>query len=176
MRIIVAAGCLVLTASGCQGPPAQRTPRAADKHSLFGDPTLVPTRDGEAARRELAQSGELTRAIAATDWIDDVRVDVEHELARVRVLVAGRRSSTAPSDLDAQLRATAAAVCGADAELVLVLAEPHPQAPARRLDLPLGLALFGLGASLALVLDRGWRRRLAASRAATRRGGSRART
>jgi len=163
---------LGVLACACGAAPSPTAPRAADKASLFGDPTLVPTRDGEAARRELAESGEITQAIRATDWIDDARVDVEREDGRARVLVVGRRTAIAPADLDAQVHTIARAVCGDAMELVLTLADAPPAAPMRRLDLPLGLALVGLGASLALLADRGWRRRSLARR----RAGSRART
>jgi hypothetical protein len=158
----------------CGSPPTRAAPKVADKASLFADPTLVPTRDGEAARRELAESGEITQAIGATSWIEDTHVDVEREAGRTRVLVTGRRTAIAPADLDAHVHRIARAVCGDEMELVLTLADAAqpPPAPSRRLDLPLGLALVGLGASLAVLADRSWRRRLVARR----RAGARART
>jgi len=120
---------LGVLACACGAAPSPTAPRAADKASLFGDPTLVPTRDGEAARRELAESGEITQAIRATDWIDDARVDVEREDGRARVLVVGRRTAIAPADLDAQVHTIARAVCGDAMELVLTLADAPPAAP-----------------------------------------------
>lgn len=163
---------LALVVTACGAPPPSRAARVSDKASLFADPTLVPTRDGEAARRELAESGEITQAIRATSWIEDVHVDVERATDEARVLVTGQRTATSPADLDTQLHAIARAVCGAETELVLALADAPPPSPSRRLDLPLGLALVGLGASLAVLADRSWRRRLLARR----RAGSRART
>jgi hypothetical protein len=155
----------------CGSPAARSAPRTTDKAALFADPTLVPTRDGEAARRELAESGEITKAIRATSWIDDAHVDVEHAGERTRVLVGGMRTSSAPDDLDARVRDIVRAVCGDDIDLVLAIADAPTTPQRRRLDLPLGLALVGLGASIAVLADRGWRRRLA-----KRRAGARART
>lgn len=175
--------CLVaLAACGASSPTPQRRP--PDKAALFGDPTLVPTRQGEAARLELARSGEITAALRATGWIDDVRVDVEHPETEVRapsvvahVVVAGRRNATSPVDLDDRVRAVVAGICAGDTAVTLALAEaPTADEPRERpRDLPrtlaLGLALFGLGASLSLFADRAWRRR---RRSITRRGGLRA--
>lgn len=136
---------------------------SADKSSLFADPTLVPTREGEAARREIAEAGEIALALRAAGWIEGIRVDVEHHDAAVHVLVAGRIATTVPVDLESRVRSVVTSVCG-PAEITLALADPVASvAPRRRLDLPLGLALFGLGASLALVADRAWRRRVRAS-------------
>lgn len=171
--------CLVAIAAFGPSSPAP-TRRPAYKAALFGDPTLVPTREGEAARLELARAGEITAALRATGWIDEVRVDVERSDADVRasfVVVAGRRNPSSPADLDDRVRAVVAAICTGDAVVTLALADAPssddlPEGPR---DLPrtvaLGLALFGLGASLSLFADRAWRRR---RRAITRRGGPRA--
>lgn len=153
-----------------------------DKAALFGDATLVPTRQGEAARLELARAGEITAALRATGWIDDVRVDVEHaEIGTPspvpHVVVAGRRNAASPADLDDRVRAVVAGICTRAAVVTLAIADA-PTTNDRReqprdvpRDIALGLALFGLGASLSLFADRAWRRR---QRSITRRAGPRA--
>ena len=175
------ASCLVAIAACGPGSPAPAR-RTTDKAALFGDPTLVPTRQGEAARLELARSGEITAALRATGWIDDVRVDVEYPEIEARapsamphVVVAGRRNAAAPVDLDDRIRAVVAGICTADAVVTLALADVPATDDPRERDVPrdiaIGLALFGLGASLSLFADRAWRRR---RRSITRRAGPRA--
>jgi hypothetical protein len=154
------AGALVALLA-CNQPAVAPRPaaRAPDKAELFGDPTLIPTREGEAARRELAGAGELTAVLRASGWLEQIHVDVEHG-DPIRVVVAGRRTAAAPASLVEPLDRVAAAVLGDEAELVLAIAETppaEPRAPAR--ELPLLLAALGLGASVALLLDRSVRRR-----------------
>jgi hypothetical protein len=157
---------LAYAALGCgEASTTQPSPRIApDKAELFGDPTLVPTRDGEAARRELAAAGELAAVLRASGWIDEVHVDVEHG-AITRVVVGGRRSAAAPTELAPAVQAVAQGVLGDELELVLAIAEPvASEPPLRGRELPLLLAALGLGASVALVLDRTLRRRRAPRR------------
>jgi hypothetical protein len=58
---------LITLSIGCVGcePPARprQDQRRTDKRSLFGDASLVPTREGERVRRELALAGELTTSL-----------------------------------------------------------------------------------------------------------------
>ncbi len=164
---------LAIVGAGCSEPsprPNERT--APDKAALFGDPTLVPTRAGELARRELASAGELAAVLRANGWLEHPHVDVEHA-EPIRVVIAGTRSPAAPSELDAELRRITAAVLADDGvELVLAIAEPAAPVPTeRRRELPLFFAALGLGASISLLLDRSWRRR-ARVRAARRRRAS----
>ena len=55
-------------------PPRRPVP---DKDALFGDPGLVPTREGERARREIALAGEIHNAIVVLPEVARARVDVE---------------------------------------------------------------------------------------------------
>lgn len=152
----------------CQ-PPRPAAVRTTDKAALYGDPTLVPTREGEAARRELALAAELERVLAATGWIDRVRVDVEVQGDTTIVVVGGARSPRAPFDLEPQVTGATHALVGPRANVTMLLGDADPPSEPR-LQLPLALALLGLGASVALSLDRLWRRR----RRITPRRGSRA--
>ncbi len=155
---------------GCGAHPPAMAKRTADKAALFGDPTLVPTREGEAARRELAQSGEVAAVLRATGWIEGLHVDVEHRGPRVDVVIAGRRTADAPDDLEAHIAEIVARVSGEGTALSLAIAEPITAPRPQPRLLPLGLAVFGLGACAALLADRTWRRR----RRLKRRGGTRA--
>lgn len=159
---------------------APRSTTAPDKARLFGDPTLVPTREGERARLELAAAGEIAAAITAIDAVQELHVDVEIEDDGAQVIVAGRRTR-ADDDLDATVAAIADAVLAAHGpvQLTLALAEfsttaaapdqPHDVTPPRSRTAALALAAMGLGASLAVFLDRlWWRRRRTSRRSRTR--------
>jgi hypothetical protein len=143
---------------------------APDKAKLFGDPVLVPTRAGEAARDELAAAGEIAAAITAAEWIDDVHVDVED---RTRVVIAGRiATATDDAVLRADLRRVVDAVLGPDEARTLVLAlgrtPDHPE-PRDRGLVPLLFAAMGFGASAGIAIDRALRRRRLLARARSRR-------
>jgi hypothetical protein len=171
-------GLVALVACSADAPrraPPSAGRDAPDKAALFGDPVLVPTRDGEVARRELAAAGEIAAAIEATHWITDVHVDVEAKTAKrqvVRVVIAGR----VPADRDeAVLRGDLASivdgVLGRDDARTLVLALGHvpvEPAPRDRPALALVLAAMGFGASAGIAIDRALRRRRALARARAR--------
>lgn len=155
-------GWLVVPACSEPAPPRERA--APDKAALFGDATLVPSRAGEAARRELASAGEIAAVLRASGWIDRVHVDVE-ERETTRVVIAGTRGASAPSELDTEIAAVVAAVLARDdAEIVLAIATPSEPPVRPRRELPLALAALGLGASVALAIDRALRRRRSRSR------------
>jgi hypothetical protein len=160
----------VLGPSGCDRPAPPRA-RVPDKATLYADPGLVPTREGEQARTELAAAAEIRKLLVATTWIDDVHVDVERRDDGTTVLVGGVRSGRAPEDLERRIDGIARGVVGDTPSIVLALGEPPTAAPRRAVDIPLLLAVLGLGASLGLTIDRAWRRR----RRTTPRAGTRAR-
>ncbi|MCX4239811.1 hypothetical protein [Paraliomyxa miuraensis] len=150
----------LVSATGCDAP--ERTPprgRAADKAELFGDASLVPTREGERARRELALAREIEHAIALLTGVMTVRVDVEQperEAAEpVRVLaVVVSESIPEPEALDGRVRAIAQAVAGPTATVEVVLeAGPAPRDPPRP-AWPLLLGVLGLGACGGTLLER----------------------
>ena len=177
---------LVLAACGPRAPDDPRakavvdSPGAAapDKARLFGDPTLVPTREGERARLELAAAGEIAAAIVATDRLRGIHVDVEFEADGAHVVVAGRRAQPG-DDAEPAIAAIAQAVLAAHApvHLTFAIAEPSSTpapdatdtAPPRGRTAALAVAAMGLGASLAVFLDRlWWRRRRTARRTRAR--------
>ncbi|MFO7566066.1 MAG: hypothetical protein R6X02_25705 [Enhygromyxa sp.] len=105
-----------LLACACEQRAVERpSPAALDKQAVFGSASLVPTREGERARRELAIAGELEQALARLG-LGPAMVDVElrgaggetHEASAV--IVIARR----PHHLDAgQAEATVAELVGA---------------------------------------------------------------
>jgi hypothetical protein len=134
--------------------PAKAT--ASDKRALYADPMLVPTREGERIRAEIALAGEIEQALRMFPELQDVRVHVETSTVPTRVAVFG----AAPTELVTQLRAhtdeVARAVAGDDIVGVTTIAALDPEPPARepRLHLVLALALWGLGASMGIAADR----------------------
>lgn len=170
VRQVAFVAWVIVGVGGCDRPSPPRA-RVPDKAALYGDPGLLPTREGEAARRELAMSAELAQVVAATGWIESPHVDVEIAEATTTVIVGGVRNAAAPEDLEQQVLAVAYGIAGDGATVTMVLGDADAPKPARAMDASLLLAVLGLGASLSLMIDRAWRRR----RRAMQRGGSRAR-
>lgn len=166
---------LGLLASGCSGgerlarPGPLRTEVAPDKESLFGDPGLVPTREGEHIRREIAVAGEIERAVLTLGGVARAHTNVE--LPREgseppRVLVAARLDAGGDrSTLDGRIRSVVRGVVGdvPDRALNVVLAEPAAPREERAPPLPLllGAGLVGFGLSAGVAVDR-LRRRIRA--------------
>jgi hypothetical protein len=155
--------CLLMTVSlSCEAErPSGPVGATPTKASLFGDPALVPTREGERARRELALAGELAEALELVGCAR-ARVTVSLDEDSPRAAIAAQLAPGADSE---QTRARAEALAraivpdlGADDTLAISLAEaPEAEAPE---DHPLisGLALLGLGLSLGLGLGVGFER------------------
>jgi hypothetical protein len=146
---------VALWVAGCGAPAdAPRRP-GPDKARLFGDAGLVPTREGERIRRELALAGELRAVLRGLSGIADAYVDVETEPAPGRALIRVdlRADAPAPAAVEDQVRLAAAAVLpGAQAT---VLAGPAPAAPGGAAPpVLLGIALLGLGLSAGVALER----------------------
>jgi hypothetical protein len=150
---------LVLALGACvqADAPSRATPsRAADKEALYADAALVPTREGERVRREVALAGEIEAAVAVAMDTPHVAADVELEVPP-RVAVAVRAGSADPEASRASVQALARAIVK-DAEVVVILSAPHPRspdpsAPARPVAWLL-LSLLGLGVSLGIGIER----------------------
>lgn len=178
-RIAVAAPLLLLAPGGCEGSRPRPTPApatAADKAALFGDPSLVPTREGERARRELALAQEIEQAIDMLPSVARARVDVElsdgerAEPPRVLAVVLGQPGAELDA-LAARVRKIAHAVTGPGAA-VEVVASPSPDPtspPPERPWWPLLLGVLGLGWCGGTLVERARRlRRARADRPAPR--------
>jgi hypothetical protein len=69
--------CLGLLVTACEARTIERpSPAAVDKAAVFGSAELVPTREGERVRRELAIAGSLEQALARLG-LGPAHVDVE---------------------------------------------------------------------------------------------------
>ena len=110
--------CLFASACGGSAEPRPRLAARAGKQAVFGDASLVPTRAGERARRELAIAGELERALTRLEF-GAAQVDVELE-APVRVVVIAQAPPT--GDAGPASEATVAELCRA---VVPELAREH---------------------------------------------------
>jgi hypothetical protein len=156
--------CVFLLAAiglgGCAEPPRPHAPeRSADKARVFGDAGLVPTREGERARRELALAGQIQRSLETVSDVESASVDVELAAPPPRVLVTlsarGEDEGRRPR-LEHYANEAATAVVGASAQItVLIDAAPAPE-PERggAPPLPLALALVGLGLSAGIAAER----------------------
>jgi len=163
--------CMLSSAGvGCGDPrPAPSRPRGAewardrprpDKASLFGDPALLPTREGERARTELAYAGEIESAIRLLQGAVDVRVDVEltpRLEAPTAAVVARFAAETALNerrlDIDRILHAVLPDGGAARTEIVLSVVEPErPESGPSKA--PLAIACLGLGFCVGVAFER----------------------
>ena len=150
----------IVLVSACADEPVRRDAprRTPDKAALYGDPGLLPTREGEQARAEAAKAGELEAAIGTLYAIDRVRATVE---ADQTVIVLRLSDPDARDDALEAARRIAETILGPDATIAIEASAPSPEAtPAEDRDLPtlpLAFALLGLGFSLGVTFDRGRR-------------------
>jgi hypothetical protein len=164
-RLVAATGLAALLGlAACGQPPARPGPtrtRVA-KGSVFGDAALVPTREGERARRELATAGQIERAIATLPIVAQVTTDVGTQASgdlRAVVVVALRRPADDAAHLRAIIDGLAASIAGGPVHVVIE--PPPPTQPAAPVPWLLVLGLLGLGVSLGVAAERlrGWPRR-----------------
>jgi hypothetical protein len=158
-RIVLASTVVVL---GCGEPARPRPePTTPDKRALYGDPSLVPTREGERIRREIALAGELEQTLRLFAELEDVRVHVDSNTTPARVAVVGRASPHASADLHARVEAVVGGMVGPNTSILISIARPAPEPPVREppLGLALALSLLGLGISIGVTADRLARRR-----------------
>jgi hypothetical protein len=164
LRVGSMVALLLLSLSACsqEVPRSQRQrPRARpDKAELFGDPGLVPTREGERARRELARAGEIEKALAIVPLVRRSRVDVELDeagaVARVLVVVDAEASD---DELEPTVRRIVGSVAGSDAlDSAEIIVRSQPNEPTKA---PPSWALLAtvlaLGVSLGISYERGRR-------------------
>lgn len=164
MRLLALATLPIVIGCGSPEPARPRVPArgASDKAALFGDASLVPTRQGERAREEVALAQEIEQALDVLPSVARARVDVElperpaDASPRVLAVVTGDVGADAAA-VAAQARTIAQAVMGPSATIEVV-AEPIPAAPAAPavppLRWPLLLGVLGLGFFGGMLLER----------------------
>ena len=149
--------CVLLLLPACAEPTRTPTLPRPDKARLYGDPGLVPTREGERIRRELALAGELGRIIEQRDEVLDTQIDVELGAEPPRVLIGiGLAQPPEDSRLEHYASEAAAAIIGPGAETTVLwhLAPAEPPRGPGQLPIPLALAVLGLGLSAGIALER----------------------
>lgn len=140
----------------CEAPAARAVSRPrADKRSLYGDPSLVPTRAGERAREELALAGSVEAAVRARAGAGALAVEVRLPAGTDpgAVVIAGEVALAA----EAVQRLAEGVVGPWSAGRVQVELGPAPtlaDEPPPRVGWALALALLGLGAAAGVSLDR----------------------
>lgn len=145
----------------CAGCPAPQRPtvarRAVDKQALYGDASLVPTREGERVRRELALAGELQTAIEQLD-LADVHVDVELGEPPGVIVIARATPDADAQSLEATITAFARVIVPAASAVHVELrrSEPdeRPALPGDDRPWAIALACLGLGLSLGVTAER----------------------
>jgi hypothetical protein len=155
---------LALVVLGCAPPtPPHRPASKPDKRELFGDASLVPTREGERIRRELAQADELERLLARADVPASVTVSLVEPASAVVVARTGELAMI-------QTIAHAALPELEASRIHVTVHRPpiHVTAPSvdaaleaesdERRELPALVLTLGLGLALGIALERGWQR------------------
>ncbi len=157
----------------CTPPPAGDRASAAraerpSKEALFGDPSLVPTREGERARVEIALARTIEEHLAEDPQLAAVRAHVTAPAAGpAQVLISFRGPEAGAKAQEERARRIALGILGdRPAQVTIDRVELPPgaqeHAPAQErplLNLALVLALLALGASAGVSLDRLRRRR-----------------
>lgn len=140
----------------CEAPAARVGARPTpDKRSLYGDPSLVPTRAGERAREELALAGSIEAAVRARAGVGALAVEVRLPTGTDpgAVVIAGQVALAA----EGVARIAEGVVGPWSTGRVQVELGPAPtlaDEPPRRVGWALALALIGLGAAAGVTLDR----------------------
>lgn len=162
---MVSTRALVLIGSSlcaCEAQPAPPvSPARADKQALFGSATLVPTREGERARRELAIAGELEHALEQLG-LGPAHVDVELEPRPAVIVIAQLPADQSEAEVHDQIAALGSALVPElePSQLHAWLRPPLGQStpsddPRFRAPLWALMALcLGLGSSLGIVSER----------------------
>jgi hypothetical protein len=150
---------LVVVGVGCSAPARPAAPRrAVDKQSLYGDAGLVPTREGERVRRELALAGELRKAIEQLG-LSAVHVDVELNEPPGVIVIAQVVGEPDTHELEATIAGFARVIVpdATSVQVQLRSAEIAAQSPAPLDGGPpwaIALACLGLGLSLGVTVER----------------------
>lgn len=160
---------VTLVLSGCSEPAVRRPQtREVTRATLFGDPQLVPTREGERVRRELATAAEIRETLAgALPWAVDhvqVRLTAGEVPGRVSVILQTTEAASYQPDAEvvSQIRRLVAGIVPEsdwrpEQTSVVVGAAPSKQdqedTRGARVFF-LALSLIGLGASGGVVIDR----------------------
>jgi len=144
--------------------PPQQT---ADKAALFGDPSLVPTRDGERIRSEIASAGEIELAIAALPSVVRSRVVVERAAPTAAVpgsrvlVVVHARPETETDPLRQRVVGIIAVVVEPTLEVEIIIERDTVGSPGPGVGFswPLMLGVLGLGFFGGTLLERARRLR-----------------
>lgn len=150
---------LILAASAC-GPTERTKPQRPrdDKARVFGDASLVPTREGERIRREVALAGEIEGLLEPLIAPGQTRANVDLEPTPPRVLISliVPSGETEAEMLQHYAVEVATGVVGPKAEVDVVVQSGPAEEPARGPAFPvlLALALLGLGSSAGIALER----------------------
>ena len=144
--------------------PRPRTPRIdrpGDKQAVYGDPTLLPTREGERVRMEVALAREIEQALAVLPTVARARVDVElpprgHAQSPRVLAVLELPAEVDPEPSRPSIDAIIETIAGPAARTEIVIASASPSAPSPEPppSVLLLLAVLGLGISTGIAIER----------------------
>lgn len=136
-------------------PPPAGHPPTPDKASIFGSALLVPTPEGERARRELAVAGEIERVLHSDPSVVGVRVSLRLATPCSAVIAVTGEPHDHPR-IEAAARGAARALSGCDSPPTVLISAPPPSSDkgSRGLPWPLALSLLSLGVCLGILVER----------------------
>ncbi|HLT37527.1 MAG TPA: hypothetical protein VK034_14640 [Enhygromyxa sp.] len=145
----------------CEARPVARpSPAAIDKQAMFGSASLVPTREGERARRELAIAGELEQALDRLE-LGPAHVDVELREPAAVIVIARLPEHRSVEQAEAAVAKLASAMIPAllPGDLHVwwqpaIADAPAPARPGSARSWALMMICIGLGLSLGVAGER----------------------
>jgi hypothetical protein len=153
-------------AAACDPATPRPSPPAPDKAQIYGDPALVPTREGEWARREVALAGELEGQLAVAPGVQRARVSVRSLPERPASIAVDVRVDPGadPAPIEARARKLGQLLLpGGEVDVAVHAGPPAPPPEDRNTPL-LVLAVLGLGVSAGLAIERARVRRRSGQR------------
>ena len=156
MKPGLALGWIGLLVTACEARSIERpSPARVDKQAVFGSASLVPTREGERARRELATAGELEQALDRLG-LGPAHVDVELR-DPTAVIVIARGSERDEATVIELTRALIPELEPANLHVwwqPTIAETPAPAQDREPRSWALMLACLGLGVSVGIVAER----------------------
>jgi hypothetical protein len=154
----IALAVVVIVCGACPAPQRPAVPtRTLDKQALYGDAGLVPTREGERVRRELALAGELQQVVLQLG-LAAVHVDVELNDPPGVIVIARADPEADAESLEATITRFAHVIVPdattVHVELRLEQGSERPAQPDGGPPWAIALACLGLGLSLGVTVER----------------------
>lgn len=144
---------VMLAMLACVPADPPRATGEPDKRELFSDAGLVPTREGERVRRELALADELERLLARASVPASVSVSLIEPASAVVVAQTGELD-----DIHSIAMAALPELDEGRIHVTIAELEEHRDDAERQRSIPVLVVTLALGLALGMTLERAWQR------------------